>query len=133
MVYDFKSKTERGSARSCNPSHSDREAIQRRQGLHEQIDVAKINGVPQKRDLVVSVGLIDVDIPSLWTTLIARAPAIAALFKFVLEIERGLFSPDPNCFPARVLQQQRQRSSIGAGDGVRQNFQQGMTVINGTV
>jgi hypothetical protein len=65
--------------------------------------------------------------------LIARAPAVAALFEFVFEIERGLFRPNPNGFSAGVLKQQRQRGSLSARNGVRQNFQQRMAVVDGPV
>jgi hypothetical protein len=86
-----------------NPLNSDRESIERGQGLREQINVLKINGFPQIRDLVVPVGFIDIDILGLRTALVARTPAIAALFEFAFAIERGLFSPDPNGLSAGVL------------------------------
>lgn len=94
------------SVGSVDPLNSDRKSIERREGLRKQVNISQINELPQIRDLVVSFGFIDIDIPGLWAPLIARTPAIAAFFELVLEVKRGLFSPDPNRFSAGVLKQQ---------------------------
>jgi hypothetical protein len=60
-----------------------------------------------------------------------RTPAIAAFFEFVFKIERSLLSPDPNGLSAGVLKQQRQRGSIDPSNGVRQNLQQSMAIVDG--
>jgi hypothetical protein len=88
--------------KSAGSVDSDRKSIERRQRLRQQINVAKINRLPQIPDLIVSFGFIDIDIPSPRSALIARAPAIAAFFEFVFEIEWGLFSPNPYCLSTVV-------------------------------
>jgi hypothetical protein len=74
-------------------------------------------------DLVVAFGFVDIDIPGFWASLIAGTPAIAAFLELILEIEWGLFGPDPNCLSARILQQQGQSGAIGLGKRMRQDFQ----------
>ena len=87
------------------PLNADRKSIERRQRLREQVNFSKINEPPQIGDLIVSFFFINIDIPGLWAPIIASTSTIAAFFQLVLEVERGLFSPDPNGFSARVLKQ----------------------------
>src|ERR1700722_2473829 len=105
MVYEFNASPRLRRVR-VHPLNSDRKSIKRRQRLREQVNITEINELPQIRDLVVSFFFIDIDVPGLWPPLIAGTPAIAAFFQLVFEVERGLFSPDPNCLSAGILEQQ---------------------------
>ena len=71
MVYEF-SALPRGECGLIHPLNSDRVSIERREGLRKQVNISKIDRLPQKHDLVVAFGFIDM--PGLWAPLITRTP-----------------------------------------------------------
>jgi hypothetical protein len=62
--------------------------------------------ISQETELIILSALIDIDVPSLWTAIIPRTPAIASLFQLIFEIKGRLFSPNPNGSFAGALQQE---------------------------
>jgi hypothetical protein len=118
---------------SISTLNTHRKTIECRQHLDDQFDLAQINELFQKSDLLVAFGFVDIDIPGFWAPLIARTPAIAAFLQLILEIEWGLLGPDPYGLAARVFEQQRQRGAIDLRKRVGQNFQKRVAVIDGAV
>ncbi len=71
--------------------------------LHAQLYLPVVDVLMEIGNLVGLSVLVNVNVPGSWTTIVTRAPTIAALFKFILQIEGRALRPDPDSIPSCIF------------------------------
>ena len=103
------------------------------QRLQARLDVAQVDLRLQEREFVVDGGLADVDVPGLGAPIRAVAPAVAAPFQRILQLERRLLRPDPDRLPACRIKQEGERRRSGRRQIEVQDLEQRVAVVDSPV
>jgi len=100
-------------AASC----SDRKPVECRQGLQAGLHVPEIDLGPEKRDFLIQLAFIDVDVPGPRPAITPITPTVTAPPEQILEVERRLLRPQPHRLLASPLEQDGKRRRAGGRRG----------------
>src|SRR5215472_10379865 len=108
----------------------DRKPVECHQGLQARLHIPEVDLALEKRDFIIQLAFVEVDVPGPRSAVASVAPTIATPLKRVLEVKRRLFRPYPHRLLASPLEQDGKRRRAGRRQFERENLEQGVAIVD---